>query len=378
MADAPTGAVAGIAFYAHFVTSMSAPVLIRFGALGDTLMLTPVFRYLARHFDTAVDFAGRGPWSRALLQGQPAVGSISELHSKRLPYSLSQDKRVMARWLGDRRHGVFFDIEGDATSAELLARAGIPLARVKRLRDFSSDPRYHHQVHTTLSRVRRSIEGRGDIDDLDTALRLSVLPAWRADIDDWLGERGWGADDLIVIAPGNKRTMSLRPYGRESNRKHWEIAHWARLCRWLLQVYPRARVLVVGAPVEQRLAVDVARAAGSGRVCAVACDMTVPRLFALLERAIGAIVLDSGPSHAAAAVGCPVVTLFKATDPMRFAPLSASGHTRLVTPGDVAPEDWRPGKIEPGSVFRAWRELQESVCREAGEQGRWLEASVSL
>lgn len=337
---------------------MNSLVVIRFGAFGDTLMLTPVFRYLARHFGMPVDYAGRGPWSRPLLQPHPAVADVRQIHSKRVPCGLSGEQQALVQWLGERRGGVFLDLENDAKSASLLSRAGVPADRIWRVRGIPVDPQYRHQVHTTLSRVRSRVEGRGWIDDLDVSLHVAVPSSWRADLEAWLAARGWAGDDLIVVAPGNKRTMSWRPYGRSSNRKHWPVAAWGRLCDRVLADAPQRRVLIVGAPVEQRLTRAVRDAARSDRIHAVAQDMTVSRLLALLKRARGAITLDSGPAHAAAAVGCPVVALFKATEPVRFRPLSRNDNVRIVTPGDMPIEQWRPGAIHVEQVYEAWCELQ--------------------
>ncbi|MES1943235.1 glycosyl transferase family protein [Salinisphaera sp. PC39] len=329
-------------------------------------MLTPVFRYLARHFGAPADFAARGPWSLPILEPHPDVGEICQLHSKRVPFLFNRDQQAMVRWLAVRRQRLLLNLEGDAKTAELLRRAGVASGRVLGFQDMPVDPAYRHQVRAMLSRVRMRLEGRGDIEDLDERLHVPVAPAWREDRDAWLAGRGWSDDELVIVAPGNKRTMSRRSYERGSNRKHWPIEDWARLCDRLLETRPGARILVVGAPVEQRLAAAIAASAASPRVHAVASEMTVTRLLALLAHARGAVALDSGPSHAAAAVGCPVVTLFKATDPSRFGPLSASGLAREVTPGGVPLADWRPGPIALDSVLAAWCSLQDEVAARAG------------
>lgn len=335
---------------------MNSIVLIRFGALGDTLMLTPLFRYLARHFGTPIDYAGRGPWSRPLLEAHPDAGAVCELYSKRLPYALNRHQQAMVRWLRERREGLFIDLEADAKSSELLARAGVAEERIRRVEHSGVDSAYRHQVHASLACVRMCVEGRDRIEDLNTSLEIPVPAEWRADADAWLAARGWAEDELIVIAPGNKKTMSWRPYWRDSNRKHWPLARWSALCGRLLKRWPDSRILIVGAPAEQRLAWMIAWSAGHDRVHPVADDMPTTRMLALMARARGAITLDSGPAHAAAAVDCPVVTLFNATDPGRFRPLSASDRVAIVTPG-TSLETTRDG-IEVDRVFDAWCGVQ--------------------
>lgn len=331
--------------------------VIRFGALGDTLMLTPVFRYLHRLSGAPVHYLGKAPWSGQLLAHETGIGALVQIASKRTPGALNTSKRGAASWLREHARGTVLDLESDDFSAALLDAAGIPAQRVIRGRDVRCLRHYKHQVHSTLGRVRTALEGRGDVEELDTALGVAVPEAWRADATAWLAARGWHDDPLILLAPGNKRTMSWRPHWRRSNRKHWPLSEWARLCERLLAHDPGSRILIVGAPAEQRLARIVARKARSQRVHAVCDDMPTTRMMALMRRARGAITLDSGPAHAAAAVDCPVVTLFNATDPERFLPLPASGRARAVTPGDRPHAEWVPGPVDLGQVERAWFDL---------------------
>jgi heptosyltransferase-2/heptosyltransferase-3 len=51
----------------------------------------------------------------------------------------------------------------------------------------------------------------------------------------------------------------------------------------------------------------LAKECGSPRVKAVADQLPLRRLFALLTRAHSMIRVDTGPAHAAAALGCAIV-----------------------------------------------------------------------
>ena len=339
--------------------------VIRFGALGDTLMLTPVFRYLHRLSETPVHYLGKAPWSEQLLAHETGIGALAQIASKRTPGAFNVGRRGAAAWLREHARGTVLDLESDDFSAALLDAAGIPAQRVIRGRSVRGMRPYKHQVHSTLARVRTALEERGDVDDLDTALGIAVPDAWHTDATAWLAARGWSDDPLILLAPGNKRTMSWRPHWRRSNRKHWPLSEWARLCERLLAHDAGGRILIVGAPAEQRLARIIARKTRSQRVHAVCDDMPTTRMMALMRRAQGAITLDSGPAHAAAAVDCPVVTLFNATDPERFLPLPPSGRVRAVTPGDRPLADWMPGPVTLAQVERAWHGLR-TASREPG------------
>jgi heptosyltransferase-2/heptosyltransferase-3 len=98
-------------------------------------------------------------------------------------------------------------------------------------------------------------------------------------------------------------------------------------------------------------------AAGAQRLCNAADDLPVPRLIALLERGDGLITVDSGPAHAAAAVGCPQVVLFGKALPSLYRPWGSAGADVKVLCGQI---DGHPDMlgIAVESVTDAWSGLR--------------------
>ena len=90
------------------------PLVVRFGALGDMVILTVLIRHLYARFGQSVDIVSSGSWARPLLEGQPGVGEIFIVGSRKRPYLLSwQQQRLVARlrergpsatWLCDYEH----------------------------------------------------------------------------------------------------------------------------------------------------------------------------------------------------------------------------------------------------------------------------------
>ena len=66
---------------------------------------------------------------------------------------------------------------------------------------------------------------------------------------------------------------------------------------------PGHRIVLLGTGPEYRLNEELIAAARIPDVCNAADDLPIPRLVALLSRAAGLVTVDSGPAHAAAAVG---------------------------------------------------------------------------
>jgi len=75
----------------------------------------------------------------------------------------------------------------------------------------------------------------------------------------------------------------------------------------------------------------------------------------LLERATSLISVDTGPAHAAAALGCPTVALFGVSDPVLYRPGGIDTPAVCLT----GVKDGKPDilGIAPAQVLDAWREI---------------------
>ena len=61
------------------------PLVMRFGAFGDMVLLTMLLRQLYARFGKPVDVISSGPWTQPLLEGQPWVGRLFVIKSRRAP-----------------------------------------------------------------------------------------------------------------------------------------------------------------------------------------------------------------------------------------------------------------------------------------------------
>src|ERR1700724_1132480 len=57
------------------------------------VLLTALIRVLYAEFNVPVDIVTSGPWSEPLLHGQPGVGEIFSMRSRKTPYWLNPDQR---------------------------------------------------------------------------------------------------------------------------------------------------------------------------------------------------------------------------------------------------------------------------------------------
>jgi len=127
--------------------------------------------------------------------------------------------------------------------------------------------------------------------------------------------------------------------------------------RFLNREHPRHLTVLLGTGPEYELNQEIATLAGVDRLHNAADDLPVPRLIALLERGDGLITVDSGPAHAAAAVGCPQVTLFGKALTSLYRPWGSAGADVRVLRGEIDAEPNMLG-IDTKSVIDAWRSLK--------------------
>jgi heptosyltransferase-2/heptosyltransferase-3 len=193
--------------------------------------------------------------------------------------------------------------------------------------------------------------------------RLKVSTAQRAELEAWLQARELSGLPLILIQAGNKRTLRRGPRRLAVNHKYWPKERWAEVLRFLRQDSPRHAILMLGSGPEYALNRDIAATSGVARVYNVADDLPIPRLLALLARADGLISVDSGPAHAAAAVGCPLIVLFGKASPSLYRPWGASGAAVTVLTGEIDGEASMLG-IDTASVTRAWAHLRRRDSRQ--------------
>jgi ADP-heptose:LPS heptosyltransferase len=186
---------------------------------------------------------------------------------------------------------------------------------------------------------------------------LEVGDQQRVDLEAWLRARHLSADPLILIQIGNKRTMRRGLRRLAVNNKYWPNERWAEVLRHVRRQCPNHAIVLLGTGPEYALNQEVAALANIAHLHNAADDLPIPRLVALLARGAGLITVDSGPAHAAAAVGCPLVVLFGKALPTLYRPWGTAGADVKVLSGEIAGEPDMLG-IQTHRVIEAWSSLK--------------------
>ncbi len=332
--------------------------------MGDMVLLTVLIRALHARFGQRADIVASGSWTEPLLEGQPGVGRLFVIGSRRRPYLLSREQQSLVRRLRERGAGPVWLCESDdAKPLWLLERSGYRTDLVCRANEFPRKPGEHfadrwlrfaactpRDLGASLSSAPAGVAPQS---------QLFVSATVRNELDDWLARRGLAARPLILVQAGNKRTMRRGARRRASNTKYWPEDRWSAVLRALRALHPDHALLMLGAPREAQLNAEIIRRADCGDVFNVARELPIPRLLALAERAVGLISVDSGPAHAAVAIGCPAVVLFGKAEIALYSPRGPGEIVRCLS-GAVDGEASMLG-ITSEQVVSAWRDAVAEI-----------------
>lgn len=348
------------------------PLVVRCGAFGDMVLVTVLIRDLSARFGSPVDVLTSGPWSEPLLRGQSGVGDVVTVRSRKTPYWLSRDQQRAVRWLRARGAGPTWCCDGNEAARPMLSRAGVPEQFIVDSRDHTLLAGEHATeqwrrlaqilpaagVSTPVSALSATAESAVPAaSNLGSGgAYLEVSASQLADLDSWWRARRIPDTPFVAVQVGNKRTMRRGLRRLAENTKYWPNDRWAVVLRHIRARLPAHAIVMLGTGPEYELNQEIIALAGVHGIYNVADDLPVPRLTALLSRARGLITVDSGPAHAAAAVGCPLVVLFGKASTTLYRPWGGAGADVKVLTGRVSGEANMLG-ITTEEVVAAWDAL---------------------
>jgi lipopolysaccharide heptosyltransferase II len=286
-------------------------LILKPSSLGDVIQALPVLRLLKLHFRDAEIYWWIDSALAPLLEGDPDLAGVVRFQRKRWarPHHWPEMFRSI-RWLRAQRFDLVIDLQCLARSAAFawLARGNF-LVGLEEVREGARGfydvavPRKSYHTHA-----------------LDWY--LSVLPALGVPVHKnfvWLPERPRIAAETNRQWPEeNSKLILLQPGARWQN-KRWPIEHFAELVRQLAPEFPGARFAILGGKDDQLLGEIISQSTPAH--CLNLCGQTsLLEMVEWIRRSDVLVTNDSGPMHAAAALGKPLVALFGPTEPRRTGP----------------------------------------------------------
>ncbi|PQV65379.1 heptosyltransferase-1/heptosyltransferase-3 [Abditibacterium utsteinense] len=317
-------------------------LILKLSAIGDCLIASPLARALRERYPRAHIAWAVQSKARAVVEGNPFLDEILVWQGGSWRGALR-----LALEVRRGRFDAVLDLQGSSKTLPMLALSGAKVRAVS-----GRAKKISRAIATCVAPIREPQPHAGEqyfrvaqcLDIAPDARRDLIMPI--GDADRQWAQTFWRQHDLE-----GKRVVALNP-GSARAIKQWPPAQFAQLARMLEQ--SGTRTLILGAPGEVELALEIARAATqpetqseleteeatgvakSPSEIAVDSDTSTPlkpivaagqttlkQLGALLQHCDLMVSADTGPMHIAAAVGTPIVALFGPTDPACTGPVSA-------------------------------------------------------
>jgi ADP-heptose:LPS heptosyltransferase len=348
------------------------PIVIWFGRVGDMILLSALLEILHRRYGAPCHVIGAGSWPAQIYASHPHVARVSCLHRYTAFLFDGAWWRTLAALRASRSGPVYvceYDPRKLRRVRRLLWLSGTAPERCVFVTRDAPLPLPVHQVDRLVNfgRVTPAAFRAADYPWPSPAPRcapyLEVSQAARRQCEAWLAARALAGRALVLLQPGNRRTMRGRRLQLSAaDDKAWPVERWAQLLRELHARMPQAALLLCGAPRETLLLSWIAAAA---RLPAVSiAEVGLEQLLALCAQAHSMISVDTGPAHGAAALSLPLVVLFGGESQEEWLPRSAGGSAVLGLGGP--PQGTRLDQIPLQAVLAAWCALPPRAA-DAGE-----------
>ncbi len=326
-------------------------LLVRLRSLGDIVLTTPAIEALHNYRPDLRIVVAVEPAFAAILEGNPAVAEIFPVRHF-LPAALR---------LARRRFPLVLNQHGGPTSA-LLTAATLAPVRVAWQRSqfpalanvlvpgpeaFFGDRGVHTAEHR-LTQLWWIGLPRGPVPPSRVFPQRDALTS----VGTVLAGHG--------IAPG--RPFAVLQPGAAFATRRWPLENFPPLAEWLASEWKLTPIVLLG-PGERELRAEAERLFHPPSVVLEGLDLR--QLIALLSGARLFVGHDTGPTHVAAAAGCPVVEIFGSSTPVYWRPWATPSRVVL---NEYACRPCRGDRCyafdEPRCILSVTIEQVKQACRE--------------
>jgi lipopolysaccharide heptosyltransferase II len=272
-------------------------LVVRFSAIGDILLTTPLLRAI------------RAKWPGAritVLTKRQYVSLVSDNPNVTEVFGIAPQDRVrdVVRLIRRVEYTHILDLQGGLRTVPLRLLAGGPWSGYSNRR-FARGMliRFKHNRYEEHVPVpERYFEAAADLGVIPDGEppEFFLNPTAEEKAAAWLTRAGAGTRrPFVAVAPGAAHAT-----------KRWPVEHWTKLVRQIVDT--GADIVALGGPGDSALGAEIA-ARGGTSVASAAGDLSLQETGAVIKRAAALISGDTGVMHMATAVGTPVVALFGPT-----------------------------------------------------------------
>jgi heptosyltransferase-2 len=287
-------------------------LIIKPGAVGDLLQMTPVIRALTAYSPQAkISVLVGSEITAALFKYDSRIDETIVFERDGRHRSLSS-RFALWKYLHSKGYDLVLNYQRSNLKTWFLTSAALPCRVLV----------YHKAENRTVHAV---------VNYLETLTPLGIAPA---DIDLELflddGARAYARDFFSSQGLDGKTVIALNP-GATHAVNRWPTSRFAELTD-LMTEQLHACPLIIGGPDDVPLADEIVARARTKSI-SIAGKTSLLQLGAVLEKCELLVSGDTGPLHLATAAGTNVIGLFGAADPGRTGPVG-KGH-RVIQAGKV-------------------------------------------
>jgi heptosyltransferase-2 len=288
-------------------------LIIKPGAIGDLIQMTPVLRALKRKYpDAAISILVGSSVTAELFRHDPSVFETI-VYDRRGEHSSARSFFALWSRLHKKRYDLVLNFQRSNIKTWLLVTSAFPCRVLV----------YHKTrakgVHAVVNHLK-TLAPLG-ISPLDLSLELHPGPEAGRFAETFFTDHGLRGKRVIALNPGASHVVN-----------RWGTSQFAALADRLAERLS-AKIVVIGGKADVALAEEISAQTKSSPLV-IAGKTSLLQLGAILKKCDVLVSADTGPLHLAVAVGTRVVALFGAADPERTGPIGP-GH-KVIQAHDVA------------------------------------------
>ena len=291
-------------------------LVVKLSSLGDIVHATPCLRALRIAYPKAEIVLAVERRFAAVVRENPCIDRLIETDASDRLWSSFRAARHHVGSSGRARFDLAIDLQGLARSAAWVYASG---ARVRTGRG-GIRPGWQHVHRPDLSRhavdVCAAVLEQVGIAVGHRRPEITVSSAADRELDGILASRSLAPHGFVLV----------NPFSRWPS-KAWPLERYAELLHWM-KTRCSVPVLIVGGPGEESEAARLMELVEPSTAHSLVGQLSLEQALCLYRRTPFMVTGDSGPMHAAAALGTRVIALFGPTLPQRTGPFG-DGHVVL-------------------------------------------------
>jgi lipopolysaccharide heptosyltransferase II len=297
-------------------------LLFKTGAIGDTVMTTPLVRQLRKNYpDARIDYL-IGKNAAQVLEGNKNLDEII-----RFDPNIFFKKRLfqyiqLVRDIRKRKYDLIFVLDRHQIYNLTAKLMGVPkrvgFDRMGTEGKFLTHKVYfdgtRHEIYYYLDLLKK-YGGKTNYKDINTEINLDNRDIKYAE-DTWKKHK-LSNRTVIAIAPGGANNP-----GQVAHIKIWPKEKYSKLINKILKENSKVTIIILGDNNDKPTSKYILTENHNNKqIIDLTSKTTIQETTAIMKKSDIVICNDTGPMHIASSVNKKIISIFGPSDPKRFAPI---------------------------------------------------------